>query len=74
MLQGVRWNLGTRMIKARHYINDVGARGKETRSDGDETYKSDCETLARPISTTGKAKQARSWDGAMLWTIVLIYV
>ena len=48
------------MIKARHYNSDVGARGKETQNDGDETCKSDCETLARPISTTGKAKQARS--------------
>ena len=49
------------MIKARHYNSYMGARGKESQNDGDETksYKSDCETLARPISTTGKAKQAR---------------
>ena len=60
MLQNVRCNLGTKMIKARHYNSDVGARGKETQNDGDETCKSDCETLARPISTTGKAKQDRS--------------
>ena len=60
MLQGVRCNIGTKMIKARHFNSDVDARGKEPKNDGDETFRSDCETLARPMSTTGKAKQARS--------------
>ena len=46
------------MIKARHN-SDVGARGKEIQNDGDKTYNSNWETLARPISTTGKAKKAR---------------
>ena len=60
MIQGVRCNLGTKMIKARHYNSDVDAGGKETQNNADETCKSDCKTLARPISTTGKAEQARS--------------
>ena len=60
MTQGVRCNLGTKMIKAPHYNSDVDAGGKETQNDADETCKRDCETLARPISTTGKAKQARN--------------
>ena len=60
MIQGVRCNLGTKMIKALHYNSDVGARGKETQNDGDETCKRDCKTLARHISTTGKTKEARS--------------